>query len=289
MKKIIIKLTTVFTLLFVSIFMISFTKADAASSRYSLATYFTFSSDMNKDEGFDLIKPYVLYEDGNPVLKDYTFTATPEGNNRYHLTGNYPDGSRFSITTTVLEINNASGTYVEAQMINPYRQSIYIKSLNEGKTSNDCLMECWKNKWVNIVYPTYNLLDNPNKNIYNHLTTFSNAAGTYQLQYYAVIENVNVAPPATEDTNDGTNNDNQNNDLPEIVLPSGGDEPSTGNNSNNNSNNNSGSSNNNSTGEKENTKDPVLIALYCIGIILGIVLIFIIYKVVRLVIKWLKR
>ena len=95
MKKIIIKLTTVFTLLFVSIFMISFTKADAATSKYSIATQFTFSDDMDIDEGFNLIKPYILYQDGTPCFSDYQFNANPEGNNVYHFTGTYPDGSRF--------------------------------------------------------------------------------------------------------------------------------------------------------------------------------------------------
>ena len=292
MKKIIIKLTTVFTLLFVSIFMISFTKADAATSKYSIATQFTFSDDMDIDEGFNLIKPYILYQDGTPCFSDYQFNANPEGNNVYHFTGFYPDGSRFSITSTIRILSNASGTYVEAEKIDPYRQTIYIKSLDEGKTSNDCLMECWKNRWVNIVYPTYNLQDTPSQNIYPRTTSFSNAAGTHHLIYYAVIENVNVTPPSSDD-NTGTNN-NDNNKLPEINLPTGSDEPTVDNGNTNNNNNTPGSSNNNNNNNQSNDKntsdkDPVLITLYCIGAVLGIVLIFILYKVIRMIIKWLKR
>ena len=319
MKKLILKLTSIFTLLLVSIFCFS-SKTYAATTSYDLATYFTFSSDMDIDEGFDLIKPFILYYDGNPCTSDYTFNYESLGNNRYRYTGTYPDGSNYSIQTTIQIIDNASGTYVEAENAEPYRQSIYVKSLNEGKTTNDCLMECWKNRWVNVTYLTYSIKDTPTMNIYNHMTSFVSGAGeTHTLQYYAVIENVNYTPDEDQSDN-ATNNDTtpggssggnsssgdtSTND-PSLDDPIVDDNTSDdeGNNSSSNSNSsndtdNDSSSNNNQSSNNQNQdkddsnttneKDPLLIALYCAGAVLGIVIIFLIYKILKYLISWLKR
>ena len=320
MKKTIFKIVSLFTFLFACLFTLSTSKVYAATSSYDLATYFTFSSDMDIDEGFDLIKPFILYYDGNPCTSDYTFNYESLGNNRYRYTGTYPDGSNYSIQTTIQIIDNASGTYVEAENAEPYRQSIYVKSLNEGKTTNDCLMECWKNRWVNVTYPTYSIQDTPTQNIYTHMTSFVSGAGeTHNLLYYAVIENVNYTPDEDQSDNatnndtlpdNSTNDDNQNNDssLDEPIIPDDGtndntgstdtpsddtgntDDDSNGGSSNtpNDSNNNS-SNNNNSTNDTETEKDPLLIALFCAGGILGLVLIFLLYKVLKTVFMWLKR
>ena len=323
MKKTIFKIVSLFTFLFACLFTLSTSKVYAATSSYDLATYFTFSSDMDIDEGFDLIKPFILYYDGNPCTSDYTFNYESLGNNRYRYTGTYPDGSNYSIQTTIQIIDNASGTYVEAENAEPYRQSIYVKSLNEGKTTNDCLMECWKNRWVNVTYPIYSIQDTPTMNIYNHMTSFVSGAGeTHTLQYYAVIENVNYTPDEDQSDN-ATNNDTTPGDtttgdtpgdndssLDEPIIPGDGttddntpsgdtgntdDDSSNNDNSNgvssntpNDSNNNS-SNNNNSTNDTETEKDPLLIALFCVGGILGLVLIFLLYKVLKTVFMWLKR
>lgn len=323
MKKTIFKIVSLFTFLFACLFTLSTSKVYAATSSYDLATYFTFSSDMDIDEGFDLIKPFILYYDGNPCTSDYTFNYESLGNNRYRYTGTYPDGSNFSIQTTIQIIDNASGTYVEAENAEPYRQSIYIKSLNEGKTTNDCLMECWKNRWVNVTYPTYSIQDTPTMNIYTHMTSFVSGAGeTHSLQYYAVIENVNYTPDEDQSDN-ATNNDTTPGDtttedtsgdndssLDEPIIPDDGsnddktpsdDTGNTDDDSSNNDNSNGGSSNtpndsnnnssnnNNSTNDTKAEKDPLLIALFCVGGILGLVLIFLIYKVIKAVFMWLKR
>ena len=323
MKKTIFKIVSLFTFLFACLFTLSTSKVYAATSSYDLATYFTFSSDMDIDEGFDLIKPFILYYDGNPCTSDYTFNYESLGNNRYRYTGTYPDGSNYSIQTTIQIIDNASGTYVEAENAEPYRQSIYVKSLNEGKTTNDCLMECWKNRWVNVTYPTYSIQDTPTMNIYTHMTSFVSGAGeTHTLQYYAVIENVNYTPDEDQSDN-ATNNDttlgdtttgdtpgDNDSSLDEPIIPDDGsnddntpsgdigntdDDSSNNDNSNggssntpNDSNNNS-SNNNNSTNDTETEKDPLLIALFCVGGILGLILIFLLYKVLKTVFMWLKR
>ena len=65
MKKSIIKILSLFTFLLSTIFLISTPSVHAASSSYSTAHSFTFSSDMDIDEGLDLIKPFILYQDEN--------------------------------------------------------------------------------------------------------------------------------------------------------------------------------------------------------------------------------
>ena len=60
--------------------------------------------------------------------------------------------------------------------------------------------------------------------------------------------------------------------------------------------NNSGSNNQGGTGEGENNNktnnskaDPVKIVLISVGGVLGLVLLFYLYKLIRMIIKWLKR
>ena len=300
MKKIILKITSILTLLLVSLFVIAGPKADAATSIYKIANHFTFSSDMNIDEGFRLIKPFILYEDGQPSMSNFTFNYEYLEDNRYRYYGTYPDGSTYSVQSSSSIINDASGTYVEAQMIDPYyRQSIYVKDLKEDKTVNDCLMECWRNKWVNIEYPDYSVYDKPTQNIYPKTTSFSNAAGSHHLIYYAIIENVNYTPPTQDTETELPGNDSNDPTLDNPIIPdeggNTGNQPTdTPTQDNNNTNNNQNNQNNNPSqgNQNDNTtneKDPLLIALFCAGGLLGLVVLFLIYKVCKSLIVWLKR
>lgn len=313
MNKLILKITSILTLLLVSLFCISNKTYAATSTSYDLALYFTFSSNMDIDEGFDLIKPFILYRDGTFCTANYTFNYENISGNQYKFSGTFPDGYTYSRYTTIQIIENASGTYVEAQMADPYRQSIYVKNLNEGKSTNDCLMECWKNRWVNVTYPTYSIQDTPTTNIYNHMTSFTTGAGVDEyLQYYAIIENVNYTPDednfdnatnndtllgggSTTKPDDSTNNDTSNDDpsLDEPVVDDNEDNntetPPNDDSSNNNQQNPEDSNNNQNNTIPTNEKDPLLIALICIGAILGIVLMSLIIKVIKTAILWLKR
>ena len=185
--KLKLKIITFISILFISLFFL--TSKTYASSNYSIATQFTLSSDMNIEEGFTLIKPYILYENDTISTKDYTFQVTPEGENRYHYSGTYPDGSTFSVHASIRIKENASGTYVEALKIEPYRQSIYVKGLKENKTANDCLLECWQNRFITIKDPTYVVSTETTSRIYNHMTSFTISTGEVKnLQYFAMVE-----------------------------------------------------------------------------------------------------
>ena len=116
MKKSIIKILSLFTFLLSTIFLISTPSVEAASSSYSTAHSFTFSSDMDIDEGLDLIKPFILYQDGQPSTLNYTFNYEKLDNGWYRFYGTYPDGTTFSVQTGISIIDNASGTYVSAMM-----------------------------------------------------------------------------------------------------------------------------------------------------------------------------
>lgn len=268
--KLKLKIITFISVLFTCLFFL--TPKTYAASNYSIATQFTFSSDMNIEEGFTLIKPYILYENDTISTKDYTFQAIKEeGNNRYHYTGTYPDGSAFSIHASIQILEKTSGTYVEALKLEPYRQSIYIKGLKENKTANDCLLECWQNRFVTIKDPTYLVSTETTTRIYNHLTTFTISTGEVkQLQYFAMVEKQDTPSedlgfPKEDNLNKPTlsdkEEDNQNPDHIEENPPT----------------------------EEPKGKDLFLIALICLGVLLGLILIYLIYKGSKVLKAWLKK
>ena len=65
MKKYIFKILSIFTLLLTSIFVISSPKVSAASSNYTtgyhIATQFTFTSDIDIEDGFYTIQQEILF------------------------------------------------------------------------------------------------------------------------------------------------------------------------------------------------------------------------------------
>ena len=313
MKKSIIKILSLFTFLLSTIFLISTPSVHAASSSYSTAHSFTFSSDMDIDEGLDLIKPFILYQDGQPSTLNYTFNYERLDNGWYRFYGTYPDGTTFSVQTGISIIDNASGTYVSALMTQDYyRQSIYVKELKEGKTTNDCLLECWRNRFVSIKEPTYSVYDQPTQNIYPRMTSFESMAGTFNLMYYAVIENVNYTPDENPEDNannttDNTGSNNNNNSNNNPTNP--GDDLNNNDNQNNGGDNNQdpsedlskpGSSNNNKPNENdpptdeeipddERQYDALDITLIVCGTALGIFLIYLVYKMIKGLVLWLRR
>lgn len=307
MKKSIIKILSLFTFLFASIFLISTPSVEAASSSYSIAPSFTFSSDMDIDEGLDLIKPFILYQDGQPSRSNYTFNYEKLDGTWYRFYGTYPDGTTFSVQTGISIIEDASGTYVSAMMTqNYYRQSIYVKELKEGKTTNDCLLECWKDKFISIKEPSYSVFDEPTQNIYPHMTSFESAAGTFNLMYYAVIENVNYTPDENPEDNannntdnsdntnnpinpgdDLNNNDNQNNGENENQDPS--DDLSKPGSSNNNKPNENDQPTDEETPDEEREYDALDITLIVCGTALGIFLIYLVFKMIKGLVLWLRR
>ena len=293
MKKRIIKILSIFSLFILGIVTIINNKVFAATSNYQIASYITFTLDMDVEKGFDLIKPYILYDSSNNLsTRDYEFKATALGDDWYKYTGTYPDGQAFSIQTKINRIESNCGTYVEAELTRTaYRQSIYVTNLKSGKKTSDCLLEAWKDRWMNIKYPSYSVEtgNSPKGNIYTNVTTFtSGAAVDCMLCYYAIYDteiNSDVTVPLPETIplpdSDSNNTQDQNN-------TANTEDTSSSNNTNDDKNQNkddNDSTNNDNTKEK----DPVLIVLICIGIILGIVLIYIIYKIIRMLLSWLNE
>ena len=278
--KLKLKILTFISILFISLFFL--TPKTYAASNYSIATQFTFSSDMNIEEGFTLIKPYILYENDTISTKDYTFTAKSEGENRYHYSGTYPDGSTFSIHASIKILEKTSGTYVEALKIEPYRQSIYVKGLKENKTANDCLLECWQNRFVTIKDPTYVVSTETTTRIYNHMTTFTISTGEVKnLQYFAMVETKELP---SEDL--GFPKEDSN-----ISKPSNPTLPSDEEKENPNESKQPDDTTNTPPDSEQTNQgsDPFLAALICLGVLLGLVLIYLIYKGIKAIRKWLKK
>lgn len=267
------------------IFLFFFTSNAYASSAYRIATQFTFSSDMNIEEGFRLIKPYILYENDTISTKAFTFTATQEENNWYHYTGAYPDGTSFSIHASIQIKENASGTYVEALKVEPYRQSIYIKGLKEDKTANDCLLECWQNRFVTIKDPSYVVSTETTTRIYNHFTTFTISTGEVKnLQYFAMVETKELPSEDIGFPNEPTTPSLPDNDNKEEQKPDDSNNPE-----NPGNDDNPNSTPNDKSEKPTKDTDPFLGVLICLGVLLGLVLIYLIYKGIKVIKKWLKK
>lgn len=321
MKKYIFKILSIFTLLLTSIFVISSPKVSAASSNYTsgyhIATQFTFTSDIDIEDGFYTIQQEILFYNGRPCDDQYEFIATKYNDSgAYKYSGTYPDGKNFSIIATPRVIESNTGSYIEAELPEAWGQIIYVTDLKEGKTINDCLLEAWRSKWVCITEPTYEIEDNLYGISEIHTTTFENAAGTYNLNYRAlsIVEYDDSNEPETPSVDDSTNNDTSNDDnTPQLPGESdnnqGGsveednnpstpetpdesnkteDNNNTNQNDNNNSNNNQSSNNNNKEEPKEQT-DPFVIALIVIGGTLGFFLLYLLFKFIKMVLSWLKR
>lgn len=315
MKKYIFKILSIFTLLLTSIFVISSPKVSAASSNYTtgyhIATQFTFTSDIDIEDGFYTIQQEILFYNGRPCDDQYEFIATKYNDSgAYKYSGTYPDGKNFSIIATPRVIESNIGSYIEAELPEAWGQIIYVFDLKEGKTINDCLLEAWRSKWVCITEPTYEIEDNLYGISEIHTTTFENAAGTYNLNYRAlsVVVYDDSDEPTVDNSTNGDNNpqlpgeseNNQGGSVDDDNNPSTPETPDESNktednnninqndNNNNNSNNNQSSNNNNKEEPKEQT-DPFVIALIVIGGTLGFFLLYLLFKFIKMVLSWLKR
>ena len=268
MKKTILKILSVFSLF--SLFLLTIILANvntyAASETYDIATNFIFTTDMNVEEGFELIKPYILIKDGFPSSESFTFDIIPMNvENEYQFKGKYPNGETFTAVTYIKKIESKCGSYIEAENIDVHYQALVAKKLNEDKTLNDCLDEAWRSFWSNIRFPEYKA---PTNGTDTYLESSYMAGNTkeYVLRY--------VAKMASNSSNNGNSNNSGTN--------------AEG--SNSGSNNQGGTGEGGGNNKTNNSKaDPVMIVLISVGGVLGLVLLFYLYKLIRMIIKWLKR
>ena len=104
MKKTILKLLSVFSLFLLTIILAT-VNTYASTSTYDIATNFIFTTDMNVEEGFELIKPYILIKDGFPSSESFTFDVIPtNAKNEYTFKGKYPNGETFTAFTYIKKI-----------------------------------------------------------------------------------------------------------------------------------------------------------------------------------------
>lgn len=174
MKLRIIKFISLFSILFTILF--SFTLSSYAKSNvYEITSFFTFTSDMNIDEGFKKIESYILLKNGKPSTAPFTFTYLKMHDNQYSYKGTFYDNENYSIIAYIKIIDSKYGTYVEAESDNVDYQVLVATSLKSGATLNDCLEEAWKSRWVNRIDPTWN---SPNTGTLTHLETpYTTGAG----------------------------------------------------------------------------------------------------------------
>lgn len=269
MKKTILKILSVFSLFLLTIILAN-VNTYAASETYDIATNFICTTDMNVEEGFELIKPYILIKDGFPSSESFTFEVIPMNvENEYTFKGKYPNGEAFTAVTYIKKIESKCGSYIEAENIDVHYQALVAKKLNEDKTLNDCLDEAWRSFWTNIRFPEYKA---PANGTDTYLESSYKAGNTqeYVLRY--------VAKMASNSSNNGSSNNSGTNS----GTNTGG--------SNSGSNNQGGNAEGGNDNKTNNSKaDPGMIVLISVGGVLGLVLLFYLYKLIRMIIKWLKR
>ena len=269
MKKTILKILSVFSLFLLTIILAN-VNTYAASETYDIATNFIFTTDMNVEEGFELIKPYILIKDGFPSSESFTFDVIPtNAENEYTFKGKYPNGETFTAFTYIKKIESKCGSYIEAENIDVHYQALVAKKLNDNKTLNDCLDEAWRSFWTNIRFPEYKA---PVNGTDTYLESSYQAGNTkeFVLRY--------VAKMASNSSNNGSSNN------------SGSSSGTNTGGSNSGSNNQGGTGEGGNNNTTNNSKaDPVMIVLISVGGVLGLVLLFYLYKLIRMIIKWLKR
>ena len=271
MKKTILKILSVFSLFLLTIILIN-VNTYAASETYDIATNFIFNTDMNVEEGFELIKPYILIKEGFPSSEAFTFEVIPMNvENEYTFKGKYPNGETFTAVTYIKKIESKCGSYIEAENIDVHYQALVAKKLNEDKTLNDCLDEAWRSFLTNIRFPEYKA---PANGTDTYLESSYKAGNTkeFVLRY--------VDKMASNSGNNGSSNSGGTN--------AGGSNSGSNSGSNNQGGNaeGDGGGNNSSNNSKA---DPVMIVLISLGGVLGLVLLFYLYELIRMIIKWLKR
>ena len=266
MKKTILKILSVFSLFLLTIILANI-NTYAATSTYDIATNFIFTTDMNVEEGFELIKPYILIKDGFPSNESFTFNVIPtNAENEYTFKGKYPNGETFTAFTYIKKIESKCGSYIEAENIDVHYQALVAKKLNEDKTLNDCLDEAWRSFWSNIRFPEYKAPAN-GTDTYLESSYMAGNTKEFVLRYVAKMA-----------SNSGNNSGGSNNS----GTNTGG--------SNSGSNNQGGTGEGGNNNKTNNSKaDPVMIVLISVGGVLGLVLLFYLYKLIRMIIKWLKR
>lgn len=276
MKSRIIKFISLFSILFTILF--TFTLSSYARSNvYEITSFFTFTSDMNIDEGFKKIESYILLKNGKPSTDPFTFTYLKMHDNQYSYKGTFYDNESYSIIAYIKIIDSKYGTYVEAESDNVDYQVLVATSLKSGATLNDCLEEAWKSRWVNRIDPTWN---SPNNGTFTYLETpYTTGAGEAKnLIYKAKIDTTAYNPKPSETPSEGgsSSGDNQGSTTnPGETNPGGS------------TTNPNPSDQNNSSNNKK--LDPVMIVLITISSILGLILLYYIYKLIRMLVLWFQR
>ena len=165
----------------------------------------------------------------------------------------------------IKKIESKCGSYIEAENTDANYQALVAKKLNEDKTLNDCLDEAWRSFWTNIRFPEYKA---PANGTDTYLESSYKAGNTkeFVLRYVAKMASSNSSGGSNSGTNTGGSNSGSN------TQGSTGEGDGGGNNSSNNS-----------------KADPVMIVLISLGGVLGLVLLFYLYELIRMIIKWLKE
>lgn len=285
--KTIFKQIMLVVVMVVSVLFYKGINVSAETIDYKIAHSFTITSDIEVDNAFKLIKPYILYKNNKPCNEDFNFEAKQDKDGFYKFQGTYPNMVRFSFIAKPKVVPRTNASYVFAATDYFQNVSIFINNKDQGVSVSDCLKEAWRSNFVLVPDFTGAISTNIGEPL-KLLSTkgFINGKDT-TVNYYAVEDKGDINIP--EDPN------------PEVKPPTDDNIPSNpgGNNDSNidqegnNNNNNNNTNPPNITPLPNNTNNsnvnPITVALIIIGSIVGIIIFIELYKLIKVLILWLRE
>ena len=271
--KTIIKICSIISVFVLSLMLIPKTYASISlADGYSICSSFTFSEDMPIDEGLEMIKPYILLYEDEFIEEDYDFTWECLSGTRYEFRCKFANNKILNVQTNITILANTSGKYVVAESWDPRKEVIYVfeDSLDDGKTVNDCLSEVWNERWMCNRDPQFNIptdLVGESEVYVGNYVAYDNEV--HEVKYKAIIDSSSSEgiqkPTDTPNTNTPTEKPGDTNTPNDTVDDS------------------------NNFFDNITESDTNSILLIGLGTVVLIAIIFIIYKIGKVMVMWLRR
>ena len=263
---------------------------------YKVATEFIFSNNIDTKKAIEVLKPHMVYYDGEPVHTNSNIVVNINGN-RADIAADFPDNTHKHINAGVKFVDAIDG--VEFAACTPYEFFSYAVVIDKSTCPSgydvnnvaEYANTCW---YHNLMNPKYNLTYNDSLKEDNEIwsdTTIRTGNGKYHIAY----ANVRILNNLTKDGFVGTVNNTDTYQEPSSTNTTT-QEPG---NTNTDSNTNTPTEDNNQNigdtiGDKieeikNNNKEAFDIATIIISSVLGIALLYILFLIVRKIWRSLKR
>ena len=260
---------------------------------YKVATSFVFTNNIDKKKAVEALKPYMVFYDGEPVHTDSNIVVNINGN-RADIACTFPDNTTKHINSSVTFIDSPDG--VEFAAVTPYEFFRYACVIDKstcpsGYDVNKVATYANTSWYHNLEDPVFELNYNDSLQVENDIwydCIFRTGNGKYHL----AKANVRILNDLTKDGFVGTSNNHDEYQAPEAPITNTDTE--TPSDTNTPTEENTEPSIGDTIGEKieeikNNNKEAFDIATIIISSVLGIVLLYILFLIVRKIWRSLKR